>query len=144
MCSNFVDLNVTAPLVEPWIQTEGGNVGVHEGVTMTRDPDSPAISGDNADYLVLADGLIANFKSAKWWLVGSGTPGDYAVDLHGLDSYDAFFEEYDGLVEGTVTVNTNLTSVQIQSTLNFDGGVMLWSGDITSNDIINYDCGISY
>ena len=129
------------PPVDSWMQTTGGDVGVHGGITMDREPYNPAISGDNAAYLVLANGLVTNFRSAKGWLVHRGTSGDYLVDLHGLDSYDKFLEKF-GPEEATVTYS-DLTEGHITGPLGGDGGVLLWDSPmVTTTSNINYECAV--
>jgi hypothetical protein len=135
-CTPTEVINIEAP-VEPWIQTSVGDVGALGDIEMDRDPDNPAISGDNADYLVLANGANPHFSSAKDWLVSP-----YAVDLHGLDSYDNLWEEYRTRSEGTADFPTPyLTRGRIESVVESDGGVMVWGDNMS---VIDEDGGAPF
>ena len=125
---------------DEWIETTGGDVGSRGDIDVARDPTAvPLPAGRyNSNYLVILDqgkSIAGNrFNSAKSWLVPN-----YQGNINlTLNNYQEFLVKY-GPVEATVTGNT-LNGGQIESTLDDNGGVMLWDGDITGNAAFNYNC----
>jgi hypothetical protein len=84
-------LQVTAPIPDPWIKTEGGSVGAASGgINMGAAPPGTNV---NADYLAIANGAITNFRSLKTWLVG--TPlNPYAINSTTIPSYSQLHDKY--------------------------------------------------
>ena len=155
-CSPTPRVTILPPF-EPWIQTEGGDVGVFDvsgaDIKVERGPNfGEALTGGqtHSDFLVTIEGSNLNsdnFTSARDWLVESYpyvTTGSYTPLEASADIYDSLINLYSSRGIDDVDLDTsNLFSAASNGSINdvastSSSGILSYTGDVVFDDSANY------